>query len=112
VLLASRDAHALFQVMHERDEAVPLEGEHELGDHIAVRAGDHCCQLAGRSIKNERPARKNRNAERSRVAAEGRLSEDGKEWWVRRCDLDRFADVVRHQRAMSERGERLCEAFE
>ena len=46
VLLASRDAHALFQVMDERDEAMSLEGEHELGDHVAMRAGDHCRQLA------------------------------------------------------------------
>jgi hypothetical protein len=112
VLLASRDPYALFQVVNECDEAMSLEGEHELGDHVAMCAGDHCRQLAGRSIKNERPARKNRNAERSRVAAECRLSEDGEEWWMRRCDVDRFADVVWHQGAMSERGERLREAFE
>jgi hypothetical protein len=112
VLLASRDPHALFQVMDEREEAMTLEWEHELGDHVAVRAGDHCRQLAGRSIKNERPARKDRNAERSWVAAECRLTEDGEEWWMRRCDVDRFADVVWHECAMSERGERLREAFE
>ena len=112
LVLASSDTDALFQMMDEREEAMSLERQHELGDDVAMDAGDHRRHHARRSIENERSAGKNRNAERSWVVVECRLCDDGEQWRVCRRDVYRLAYVVRHQCAVSERGERLCEALE
>ena len=109
--LATRHACALLDVLDEREQPVPLEREHQLGEHRAVGAGEGGGRVGRAAVEEDRPAREHRDPQGAGVGAERGLRDDGEEWGLRGGDVDRLGDVRREHGTMPKRGERLNEAL-